>query len=92
MRLFGSAKPSSATPRPEPIERKPLDADTLTSFYEAAEQRNSGTVPSIYDLEKMCNELKRVEPVRARAALADLRWLMGAGQKYLNANWDHPWS
>lgn len=90
--MFGrrtpQAKPSSATPV---VERRPLTAEDMEMLYDASEMRSSGTVPSIYDLEKLCQLLMDRYPVDARSTLRQLRWLMKVAEHEHEAGWSHPW-
>lgn len=71
--------------------RRPLTADDMDAFNEAASQRTSGQTPSLLDLLAMADRLMDVNPIKARAVKVDLKWLMKAGDHYLNSNWEHPW-
>lgn len=82
------AKPSAAMAT---VERRPLTAEDMASFYESAEMRTSGMVPSIYDLEKLCQLMMNKYPADARYTLRQLKWLMTVAEKEHQAGWSHPW-
>ena len=81
------AKPHFGTPV---AERRPLTAADVEALYVAAEEREDNQVPSIYDLEALCQSLLDRYPVEVRQTLKQLRWLMCTADK-CQAGWSHPW-
>jgi hypothetical protein len=96
MRLF-SRKPikSGGTHIPEqPVNdrgRRPLTANDLAGWLQAAEQRQSGIVPSIYDIEQTLQHLERAFPIEVAATRRQLRWMFNKASAKHNLVWETPY-
>ena len=73
-------------------ERAPLTQADLESFFTSAEQRKSGTVPNVYDIEAKLQQLDGIDPINAKITRQQLRWLLIKAAPRLGHDWEHPYS
>lgn len=82
------------SPAPEGVVggRIPLNVEIVDAWMEAADNRPSATIPSVFDLNALIDVIEAYSPVEAHAARRQLKWLVAkAAPRYLGIEWEHPW-